>query len=628
MNHCIATVSLSGTLEDKLRAISGAGFDGVEIFENDLVNSGASPREIRELAQSLGLRIDLFQPFRDLEGVPDEVYRKNLDRIERKFDVMAELGAPMLLVCSNVGSQALPDAERAAMQLHEAAERAAQRHIRIAYEALAWGRHVRTCGQAWELVRRANHPSLGVCIDSFHTLALADEPAAIAQIPGEQIFFLQLADAPKLQMDPLSWSRHFRCFPGQGELDVTGLLAYVLRTGFRGPLSLEIFNDVFRGSEPRQTAVDAMRSLVYLEESVASRPDVWHLPELHFEQLPPLPRLSGVGFLEFAVDADAGRELGSWLERLGFSLLGRHRSKAVTLYQQGKVNLILDAEPDSFAQSYFQLHGPSLCAIALRTDDERRALERARGMLATQIEGRVGANERSIPAIRSVDGSLLYFLAGDEDSSEPFATDFFLEREVHKGAGLQRVDHVAMALPSETMNAWILFYRSILGLEPQPIVEQAELYGLMRSRGLVDRSGRVRITLNASEGRNSMMARSLSAFAGPGVHHIALTCKDIFESVRRLRSRGVNFLSAPDNYYEDLAARLDLSEEFVERLRSYSVLYDRSNDGGSGHIPTETFKGRFSFEIVQRTGDYWAHGEANAPAYLAAQARSLLERAS
>src|SRR5690242_6624260 len=163
-------------------------------------------------------------------------------------------------------------------------------------------------------------------------------------------------------------------------------------------------------------------------------------------------------------------------------------------------------------------------------------------MLATPIEGRVGPNERTIPAIRSIDGSLLYFLAGDEEAGEPFTTDFFLQPAENDGVGLRRVDHIAMALPPEAMNAWILFYRSILGLEPQPIVEQAELYGVMRSRGVVDRGGRVRITLNASEGRNSMMARSLSAFAGPGVHHIALTCADIFESVRRLRSRGVNFL--------------------------------------------------------------------------------------
>jgi 4-hydroxyphenylpyruvate dioxygenase len=625
MKRCIATVSLSGTLEDKLRAIAAAGFDGVEIFENDLVNSGASPREIRQLADELRLSIELFQPFRDLEGVSDEVFRKNLDRIERKFDVMAELGAPMLLVCSNVSSQALADPDRAAAQLHQAAEHAAQRGIRIAYEALAWGRHVHTYAQAWDLVSRADHPAVGLCIDSFHTLALGDDPRGIASIPGDRIFFLQLADAPSLQMDPLSWSRHFRCFPGQGELDVTGLVQQVLCSGYRGPLSLEIFNDVFRSSDTRQTAVDAMRSLLYLEESVGPPRNVPEMTGVDLVQPPPRPRLNGVGFLEFAVDADAGRELAAWLEQLGFAHVGTHRSKAVTLFRQGRINLILDAEPDSFAQSYFQMHGPALCAVALRTDDEVRALERGRAMLAPQIEGRIGPNERNIPALRSIDGSLIYLLGGDEDSAEPFATDFRLHDLPTDGVGLRRVDHIAMALPPESMNAWILFYRSILGLEPQPIVEQAELYGLMRSRAIVAPSGCVRLTLNASEGRNSMMARSLTAFAGPGVHHIALECDDIFETLERLHANGVDFLSTPANYYDDLAARLDLDEDLVDRLRTYGILYDRSTGGEFFHVPTQTFNGRFSFEIVQRVGDYAGHGEANAPAFLAAQARSLLE---
>jgi 4-hydroxyphenylpyruvate dioxygenase len=628
MKRCIATVSLSGALEDKLRAVAAVGFNGVEIFENDLVNSRASPRQVRDLASDLGLSIDLFQPFRDLEGVPDDVFRRNLDRAERKFDVMAELGVPMLLVCSNVSSQALPDPERSAAQLHALAERAAQRNLRIAYEALAWGRHVRTYAQAWDLVRRAAHPALGLCIDSFHTLSLGDDPAGIADLPGDRIFFLQLADAPRLQMDPLSWSRHFRCFPGQGELEVAGLLEQVLRSGYRGPLSLEIFNDVFRSSDTRQTALDALRSLLYLEERVASAPAVAPL-RLELFQPPPLPRLHGVAFLEFAVDADADRELGAWLERLGFARTGRHRSKEVSLYHQGQINLILNAEPDSFAQSYFQLHGPSLCAIALRTDDEVRALDRARAMLASQFEGRVGPNERTIPAIQSIDGSLFYFIAGDERSSEPFQTDFFLEpspaETAAEAVGLRRVDHIAMALPPEAMDAWILFYRTVLGLEPQPIVEMAELYGLMRSRAVVDRDRRVRMTLNASEGRNSMMARSLSAFAGPGVHHIALTCDDVFATVRRLKERGVGFLAAPDNYYDDLAARLDLGDDLLDRLRQDGVLYDRSSTGEFFHIPTEAFNGRFSFEIVQRGAGYEGHGEANAPAFLAAQARSLLE---
>jgi 4-hydroxyphenylpyruvate dioxygenase len=626
MKRCIATVSLSGTLEEKLKAIAAVGFDAVEIFDNDLVNAGASPRQIRDLAHGLGLSIELFQPFRDLEGVPDETFRRNLDRAERKFDVMAELGAPMLLVCSNVGSQAIADPDRAAAQLHALADRAAARDLRIAYEALAWGRHVRTYGQAWDLVRRAAHPALGLCIDSFHTLALGDDPAGIADIPGDRVFFLQLADAPKLQMDPLSWSRHFRCFPGQGELDVAAVLRQVLRGGYRGPLSLEVFNDVFRGSDTRQTALDAMRSLRYLEEQVASAAAVAPL-RLDLFRPPPPAAWQGTAFLEFAVDADADRDLGAWLERLGFARAGRHRSKEVTLYRQGQVNLILDAEPDSFAQSYFQLHGPSLCAIALRTDDEPRALARARALLATQIEGRVGSNERTIPAIRSIDGSLFYFIAGDERSDEPFATDFFLDARAtdSDAVGLQRVDHVALALPPDAMDAWILFYRAVLGLDPQPILELAEPYGVMRSRAVVDRTGRVRITLNASEGRNSMMARSLSAFAGPGVHHVALTCRDIFETVRRLRDRGVTFLEAPAYYYDDLAARLDLGDDLAERLRKDGVLYDRSSRGEFFHIPTDAFNGRFSFEIVQRGPGYEGHGEANAPAYLAAQARRLLE---
>src|SRR5207302_5694535 len=218
-----------------------------------------------------GLAIDLYQPFRDFEAVSDDVFRRNLDRAERKFDVMGELGAPMLLVCSNVSPLAIGDDERAASQLHDLAERAARRNLRIAYEALAWGTHVRTYGHAWQIVRRAAHPHLGLNLDSFHTLALADDPAGIAAIPGDRIFFFQVADAPRLAMDALSWSRHYRCFPGQGDLDLAGFLVHVLRSGYAGPLSLEVFNDDFRASDNRQTAVDAMRSLLYLEEQARAR---------------------------------------------------------------------------------------------------------------------------------------------------------------------------------------------------------------------------------------------------------------------------------------------------------------------------------------------------------------------
>ena len=128
---CIATVSLSGTLPEKLEAAAAIGFDGVEIFENDLLTFDGTPADIRELAHGLGLTIPLFQPFRDFEAVPDTLFKRNLDRAERKFDLMGELGAPMMLVCSNVSPAAMDDDARAAAQLHALADRAARHGIRI-----------------------------------------------------------------------------------------------------------------------------------------------------------------------------------------------------------------------------------------------------------------------------------------------------------------------------------------------------------------------------------------------------------------------------------------------------------------------------------------------------------------
>ena len=234
MQRSIATVSISGTLTEKLEAIAAAGFDGVEIFENDLLYSGASPREIRQRAQDLGLAITLFQPFRDFEGNRRERLQRNLDRAERKFDLMQELGTDLILVCSNTAADSLGDERLIADDLQLLAERAAPRGLRIGYEALAWGRHVNTWQQVWRLVKAVDHPNLGVLLDSFHTLSIGGDPAGIAQIPGDKIFFVQMADAPVLQMDVLEWSRHFRCFPGQGEFDLAGFLAPILQTGYRG----------------------------------------------------------------------------------------------------------------------------------------------------------------------------------------------------------------------------------------------------------------------------------------------------------------------------------------------------------------------------------------------------------
>src|SRR5512139_475247 len=272
MRRAIATVSLSGMLREKLEAIAAARFDGVEIFENDLLQFPGSPRDVRRLCDDLGLAIELFQPFRDFEGVPAPQLQRNLDRAERKFDLMQELGTDLVLVCSNVQAGVATDPDLLAEQLRQLAERAARRGLRVGFEALAWGTTVHRWADAWEVVRRADHPHLGLILDSFHTLAIRDDWRGIADLPGDRIFFVQLADAPWVQTDPLTHSRHHRCFPGQGDFAVPQFLGAVLDAGYTGPISLEIFNDEFRAAPARANASDAMRSLLWLEEQVRRLP--------------------------------------------------------------------------------------------------------------------------------------------------------------------------------------------------------------------------------------------------------------------------------------------------------------------------------------------------------------------
>src|SRR5579875_883819 len=369
----IATVSLSGTLPEKLEAAASVGFDAVEIFENDLLTFAGSPADVREIADGLGLAIAIFQPFRDFEAAPDAQRARNLDRAERKFDVMQALGTDLVLVCSNVQPSAIDDPARAAADLAEMAERAAKRGLRVGYEALAWGRHTNRWRQAWDIVQRANHSALGLIVDSFHTLSLGDDPAGIADVPAERLFFVQLADAPALAMDVLSWSRHFRNFPGQGQLPVAQFLRAVLAAGYRGPLSLEVFNDEFRAAPARITARDGLRSLILVEDEARDN-----------AILPPPPALGGVDFLEFAVDDTARDQLAPWLGALGFTRVGRHRSKAVELYRQGAINLVLNAEPDSTASEHFEMHGPSVCDMGLRVADPAAAIARAKALLCPE----------------------------------------------------------------------------------------------------------------------------------------------------------------------------------------------------------------------------------------------------
>jgi 4-hydroxyphenylpyruvate dioxygenase len=616
---------LSGTLPEKLEAIAAAGFDGVEIFENDLLYYDGSPRNVRQMCADLGIAITLFQPFRDFEGCRRDRLQRNVDRAERKFDLMQELGTDLVLVCSNTASDSLGEENILLDDLALLAERAGARALRIGYEALAWGRHVNTWQQVWNLVRQVDHPALGVLLDSFHTLSLKGDPSGIANIPGDKIFFVQMADAPVLAMDVLEWSRHFRCFPGQGEFDLPGFLAPILKSGYTGPLSLEIFNDGFRAAPPRANAADGLRSLLYLEEktrALLAQEAQPVEPQLLFN--PPAASVyDGVEFLEFAVDDAQSARLTGWLEKLGFARLGQHRSKAVSLLGQGDIKVVLNAEPYSFAHSFFESHGPSLCATALRVENGNAALERARLYKGQPYRGLVGPNEREIPAVRAPDGSLIYLVEPAAPGQSIYDSDFNVSAQASVGGGLQRIDHMAMALPAESLDSWVLFYKTLLDFEADDEVVLPDPYGLVKSRALRSRCSTVRLPLNISENRNTAISHALSSYRGSGVHHIAFSCDDIFAQVARAKEAGVQLLDIPLNYYDDLAARFDFDDEFLSELAYYNVLYDRDANGGElFHVYTEAFDDRFFFEILQRKNGYIGYGAANVAVRLAAMAKS------
>jgi 4-hydroxyphenylpyruvate dioxygenase len=614
----IATVSLSGALDEKLRAIAAAGFDAVEIFENDFLSFSGSPRDVGQLCRDLGLEICAFQPFRDFEGMPEPQRTRNFARAERKFDVMQELQTDLLLICSNVSPASLGGIDRAADDFRELGEMAAKRSLRVGFEALAWGRHVNDYRDAWEIVRRADHKSIGVILDSFHALAPAFPVTAIRSIPADKIFLVQLADAPKLGLDVLSWSRHFRCFPGQGDLPVLDFMESVVATGYAGPLSLEIFNDQFRAGSVARTSTDGLRSLILLQDQLATTmPKRTSQPSR--DLLEPKPHSRGVGFLEFAVNEAKANDLADLFGQLGFCKTGQHRSKAVQRWSQGKVELVINCEADGFAHSHYITHGPGVCAIALDVDNAAHTMARAEALKARTFYSPVGPGELEIPAIHGVGGSLLYFL---DVAGKNWDTDF---EAVKSDAGTDRlkaVDHISQSMPYDEMLSWLLFYTGILDLQRLPQMEIADPLGLVQSQAIINTDQSLRIVLNGSVATRTLSARFISEFFGSGVQHIAFSCDDIFSTVAEMRARGAGFLKIPENYYDDIEAKYDLDAATMTALRDNQILYDREGDGEFFQIYTHIFDERFFFEIVERR-HYHGFGAANAAIRLAAQAREV-----
>ena len=324
----------------------------------------------------------------------------------------------------------------------------------------------------------------------------------------------------------------------------------------------------------------------------------------------------GFEFVEYTAPDTA--ELDRLFKLMGFKAIARHRSKNVTLYRQGGTNFIVNAEPDSFAQSFARVHGPSACAIAFRVKDAAAAYERALKLGARPYQGKVGPMELNIPAIHGIGDSLIYLV--DRYGAQSIYDVDFLPIDgaaldsAPEGAGLGIIDHLTHNVHQGRMDVWSDFYTKLFNFQEIRYFDiEGKLTGL-KSRAMTSPCGKIRIPINESSDDKSQIEEYLQAYRGEGIQHIALSTDDIHATFDALKSSGVTFMDPPpDTYYQMLDDRLPGHGEDVDALRTRGILVDGAptEDGGLLlQIFTGTVIGPIFFEIIQRKGDE-GFGEGN-----------------
>jgi 4-hydroxyphenylpyruvate dioxygenase len=327
----------------------------------------------------------------------------------------------------------------------------------------------------------------------------------------------------------------------------------------------------------------------------------------------------GFEFVEYS--SPEPEKLAALFEAMGFQAIARHRSKDVTLYRQGDINFILNAEKGSYAENFHKTHGPSADAMAFRVKDAAVALTRARALGIETYEGSVGPMELSIPAIKGIGGSLIY-LVDRYGEDTIYDIDFRYipgAMKAPQGAGLLRIDHLTHNVHRGNMDVWANYYERVFNFHEIRYFDiEGKLTGL-RSKAMTSPCGKIRIPINESADDKSQIEEFLREYKGEGIQHIALASGDIYASVESLSARGVHFMAPPpDTYYANVAKRLGNHGEDLERMQRNAILIDGApeskegaNDGGLLlQIFTNTVIGPIFFEIIQRKGDE-GFGEGN-----------------
>jgi sugar phosphate isomerase/epimerase len=271
------TITMNGSLEGKLAAIKEAGFSQVMLLARDLTGHPQGWRKAAEVVRSSGLRVTGFQVLRDFEGLSGHLHEYKVDIAKSMLEMAHAVGAKVLLACSSTSTHATSDPQLLARDLRKLAMLAVPMGIRIAFEALSWGRHVNVFPQAWDLIAEADMPNLGLGFDSYHMLAMKTQVEDLELVDPSKIFLVQLADFMwneiKSVEERITTARTFRVFPGEGvhSAELAAITLQLHRMGYRGDYSFEVFNDDYQGLPVEKVAARARRAALWLGEQVLQR---------------------------------------------------------------------------------------------------------------------------------------------------------------------------------------------------------------------------------------------------------------------------------------------------------------------------------------------------------------------
>jgi sugar phosphate isomerase/epimerase len=271
------TISLAGPLEAKLRAIRAAGFSQVMLSARDVVGHPDGLDAAVKAVRTSGLRGTGFQVLRDFEGLSGRLHDYKVDIAKSMIEMCTALGCKVLLACSSTSPHASANPADLARDLRKLAMLALPHGIRVAYEALSWGRNVNRLMQAWDIVVQADSANLGLGLDSFHIFAAKDSLDDLDLLDPARIYLVQLSDfmwreTPTFE-ERMNTARTFRVFPGEGvhSSELARLVMALDRLGYRGDYSFEVFNDDYQQLPLPAVAERARRAAVWLAEDVLRR---------------------------------------------------------------------------------------------------------------------------------------------------------------------------------------------------------------------------------------------------------------------------------------------------------------------------------------------------------------------